>query len=223
MDAYVSHVKKWELILNDVYNARIKWADNLVVPSRISKDNIKLKRVQQMEPNHFEAIMKYAEKRRSAATPAFEISRRFGARVEGTVTVRAQDVHLDTSGRWGLGQVRLKEKGARERFVDIRTQADRDFIAAAITEKEPNEQLVCLKKDSVNKQLNRIMTKLGLKAQYKDTGMHSIRKLWAQETWDMCRTSGMEFKETIRYLNNQLGHGKDRDKKLLGVYVKNMH
>ncbi|MDL2220613.1 integrase domain-containing protein, partial [Eubacteriales bacterium OttesenSCG-928-N14] len=194
----------------------------VVMPYRLSKDEIELKRVQQMERADYVKILQESKNRKSFAPIAFEIAARIGARVEGTVRLKAKDVYLSKDGRWNLGQVKLLEKGGRSRYVDIRTQDDRNFFEKLIAEKESDAQLVSISKGAIDKQLTRIMKVLGIKEKYAHTAMHSLRKLYAQETWDLCRQSGMSYDQALMYLNEQLGHGKHRDVKLLAVYVKNM-
>lgn len=220
--AYASYIRKWEKIVRKKYKARINWSEGLVVPTKLTKEEKEIERSRQMLRKHYDQVVDASKDSRSVAKVAFDISGRFGARVEGAATICAKDVFLDNSGRWKLGRVFLKEKGGRERFVDIRTEDDRKYIEEQIRGKAPEDRLVPIKKDSINRQLNRVMTTLGLKEEYPDIGEHAIRKLYAQETWDMCRESGMGYKQTIRYMNRQLGHHSERDIRILEIYVKRM-
>lgn len=222
ISAYISHIRKWERVIFGSFKVKVHWSKGLERPGPISKEEKEIKRIQQMNREDFNKIRELSGDSRSKATVAIEISARIGARVSGAVALRVQDISPDNSGRWGFGKVYLKEKGARERYVDIKNEEDRTYLMEQMAGRKDDERLVDIKKDSANKQLNRIMEKLGIKHKYPDTGFHSIRKMWAQETWDMCRKSGMGWEETKRYLNRQLGHSSDRDIGLLSIYVKKM-
>ena len=132
-------------------------------------------------------------------------------------------MHLDDESEWGFGTIDITEKGRRNRIIDIKSMNDLVFIKDAIQGKALDEPLVPIYKDSINKFLNRTMKKVGIKPKYPVTSIHSIRKMYAQETWDQCRTQDkLTWNEALEYVNLQLGHGEKRNKTLLAVYVKNM-
>jgi len=221
---YASRVRTWEKIINAAFGARLAWSEGLLVPHRLSAEETELQRVQQMQREDFQLIQAYIRenKIRSQGAIAIELSARFGLRVEGTARIKARNVHLDEKGYWGFGTIDITEKGNRRRIIDIKNASDRKYIAGLITGKLPEEHLVPIKKDSVNKFLYRVMIKIGLKEKYPETSIHSIRKMYAQETWDNCRKQGYTWEQALRYVNRQLGHGEERNKQLLGVYVKEM-
>ena len=159
---------------------------------------------------------------KSKAVPAVLIGAMFGLRVEGTARIKACNVHLDAKGLWGFGTVDITEKGNKNRTIDIKSAADRKVIEGLIEGKAPEDRLVPIKKDSVNKFMNRVMTKVGIKEKYPETSIHSFRKMYAQETWNNYRKKDHSWDEALRYVNRQLGHGEERNKKLLAVYVKDM-
>ena len=184
---------------------------------------MEIQRVQQMQREDYDLLMDYirGHKLKSKAIPAVQISAMFGLRVEGTSRIKVRNVHLDTKGLWGFGTVDITEKGNKDRTIDIKSEANRKVIEGLIKGKAPEDRLIPIKKDSVNKFMNRIMTKVGIKEKYPETSIHSFRKMYAQETWDQYRRDH-DWDEALRYVNRQLGHGEERNKTLLAVYVKNM-
>lgn len=222
---YASRIRKLERCINHCYGLKLDWHTGLIVPKSVKTPKDERVRTQQMEREDYEKILDYATKpgKTSLAPTAWELSARYGLRVEGASKIRVSNVHLERPGKWGFGQIDIVEKGKRHRDIDIMSADDRNYIAALIDGKSPNNLLVGVGKDAINKALNRTMKALNLKEKYPETGEHSLRKLYAQTCWDHCRKAGMTKKEAIRYVNQQLGHGQDRDSRLLALYVRNMH
>ena len=219
---YGTRLRKISRCVNHFYRVDTDWSNSLKIPESLITTEGERQRKQQLTREDFDLIIKRSASSDSKATIAFELSARFGLRVEGAAIIKAGNVHLDREGQWGFGQVFIREKGARPRDIDIMSAGDRDFIKNLATDKKANELLVGIKKNSINKQLTRIMTELGIKGKYPKTATHSIRKLYAQTCWDKCRTEGFSVREAIRYVNTQLGHNETRDRQLLSIYVANM-
>ena len=220
---YKSRISTWEKILNAAYGTDLKWSEGLELPYRLAPEEVELQRVQQMQREDYDLLMDYIQSHnlKSKAIPALQISTMFGLRVEGTSRIKVRNVHLDAKGLWGFGTVDITEKGNKDRTIDIKSKDDRKVIEGLIKGKAPEDRLIPIKKDSVNKFMNRIMTKVGIKEKYPETSIHSFRKMYAQETWGQYR-KGHDWDEALRYVNRQLGHGEERNKTLLAVYVKNM-
>ena len=221
---YRSRINTWEKIINAAYGTNLKWSENVFMPYKLTKEEIEIKRIQQMQREDYNLLMDDIRdtKSTSEAVPALQIAVMFGLRVEGTAKIKAGNVHLDETGFWGFGTVDINEKGNRDRTIDIRSEADRKIIEGMIEGKESDDRLVPIQKGSVNKFINRRMKKIGIKEKYPETSIHSFRKLYAQETWDDCRNKGFDFDKTVQYVNRMLGHGEERNKQLLSIYVKNM-
>lgn len=224
LERYTSNIRKFNRNINHIYRINIDWHSGLRAPtSQVTPDG-DLLRIQQMSREDFSAIIKWMTRPagRSLAYIACELSARFGHRVAGAADAIVEHIHFDKPGRYGFGQVYIREKGGRPRYVDIKSLDDRQFLQKLTEGKSPGDKLVGIKKDSINKQINRAMTALGLKKYYPETSEHSIRKMYAQETWDQARNSGMSRSDAIRYCNEQLGHSATRDVSLLKRYVHNM-
>jgi len=224
---YISHIKKLEMCVNQhwAYAHPLNWTKGLVKPDSMKTPNGELLRVQQMTRNDFEKIMNYTQREGtwSKAPIAFELSVRFGLRVAECANIRAKNIHLDEPGKWGHGYVDIWGKGKRYRKIDIKTQEDRDYIAKMISALSPDDKIVGLRDDDINGHLRRACIELKIKKKYPVTGVHSIRKLYSQETFRFVQAEkGMSEKEAVRYVNAQLGHSEERDTDLLAVYVKDV-
>ena len=221
---YKSRINTWEKIVNAAFGTDINWSVSLELPYRLTDEEKEIQRVQQMQREDYEMLLDYIRinKLTSKAIPALELTARFGLRVDGVSKIKFRNVHLDAKGLWGFGTIDITEKGNRHRVINIKSENDRKYIEGLIEGKASDDRLVPIKKDSVNRFLNRIMTKTGIKEKYPETSIHSIHKMYAQETWDNYRDKGYSCDDALRYVNRQLGHGEERNKTLLGVYVKNM-
>ena len=151
---------------------------------------------------------------------ALALERACGGRCEELVTIKGKDIFIEHD----RAIVHIEQgKGGRERDVYVK---DKDSIRELAHIKEitrDNERVCPIKKDSLHRSLERHMKDIGIKHKYPNTSVHAMRKEWAQRIYDQCRAEGMSKLQAIQYVNDQLGHGKDRDVLLLGRYVQNMH
>lgn len=74
--------------------------------------------------------------------------------------------------------------------------------------------------DSINKTLKEHYIKAGI-TDYKDhkTGIHAIRKLYAQELLEECLQKGMSQQKAENYVSHELGHGNNR-RDVIQTYTK---
>lgn len=149
---------------------------------------------------------------------AMTISRCCGARAEEIVTLRKRDIYTKGDDLY----IHLKGKGGRERDVRV-VDKDQGRRLLELTEyMEDDQRVVPIKVDSIEKSLTRHLKSVGLKDKYENTGFHAMRKTWAQQVYDDYRKDHTK-QQSIEYVNEQLGHGAERDVALLGRYVHNMH
>lgn len=222
---YCTKIRKLERCVNHHYGVHVNWSTKLRAPaSEKTPDGSRL-RIQQMTNEDFEALINWAKRpeAKSVAFIGWELSARFGYRVSGAARARVKDINLENTGKFGFGQIHIIEKGARHRDVDIRSKEDREFIEEIIADRHPDDKLVGITADSIDRHLYRAMDVLRMKDRYPVTAEHSIRKLYAQSLWYQCRAAGMTRKECIGYCNEQLGHNRTRDVQLLNLYVHDMN
>lgn len=224
LEQYCSKIRKLGRCVNHHYHADVDWHSKLRAPTSLITPYGEEQRVQQMTREDFNALIKWAHRpgAKSVAYIGWELSARFGYRVAGAAEARMRDIHFEREGHFGLGQVHIVEKGKREREVDIKTTEDRTFLEKLIAGKALEDKLVGLAAGSINRQMHRGMEALRMKEKYPLTAEHSIRKLYAQELWNQCRSEGMSPQDCISYCNAQLGHSQTRNVELLKRYVHDM-
>ena len=227
INLYTSYIGKLSLCINKHYRVNTNWSDGIVKPKSEKTPSGERLRNIEISPSDYNDIINESKKRRSNAVVALEIAGRIGTRVDGASSLTANDINLDREGKWGFGKVDIiKEKGGRCRSVDIQSAEDREYFQNLKERhsKHPDKPMCNITKDSVNRQLRRVMEKLGIQEKYGNgVSVHGIRKMWAQRTWDKCIANGMTRNEAIKFCNEQLGHNKKRDAALLALYVSNMN
>lgn len=182
------------------------------------------------------------ETQRSRAWLGVSIGGRIGLRVEETSLMQVERFVLfpksgDPNNIYGFGYYDLLpgdgSKGNRPRVCPIHTAEDREEIIRLLSKyvlrlsgyvvtstRQPDTPL---DPESINRQIGRAMKKIGLNfyQDYLGDKMHSWRKMYAQQTWDIQRRRFHATKEEARAaVNTELGHGENRIN-LCDVYVKN--
>lgn len=210
---YISRIHKIEVLCQTKYGFEKKWAANLMVPQSKVGSHEDMKRVQTMDSKDLERIRSFGENySNSKAVIAIELAARYGLRVSEISALRLESVNLTDM------KLRVCGKGGKTRYLEIKEE-DREFFQKICDNKQPRQNLVGIRPDSINQYLNRTMTKLGIKDKYPLTGVHAIRKLVAQNMWYRLRDSGLSKQETMNRISVYLGHGEGRYD-VLNAYVK---
>lgn len=119
-------------------------------------------------------------------------------------------------------------KGNRDRTIQIRDAQGVAQLATIKASAKEGERLVNCKTGSIQKSLNRHMSKLSdgsggsLKSIYRMTSIHAIRKNFAQKEFDRHRENHTR-QESLDYVSSQLGHGAGRDLATLQRYIQNIY
>lgn len=102
----------------------------------------------------------------------------------------------------------FKDKGARSRVLPMDEQTAK-LLREQIKGKNPQDKVFGVKKGSVNRYLRRRCEKLNIHTPNGEikSGVHSIRKLWAEETAERYDKDG---KNGTKMVMSELGHGEDR-------------
>ncbi|MDM0981925.1 tyrosine-type recombinase/integrase [Clostridium perfringens] len=211
---YVSKANKMAKLINNTYNQDLKF--NVVAPA--SKSGNQIFRNKQMSENHYNKLL--SNMRDGNGKNALLITKNFGLRVSEVTKLQNRDIDLDK------GVIRVVGgKGGRDREVPIRSQEQRQVAEQLkATVRQETDRIVPIKPNSINMALSRAMDRIGVGEEYSDTGIHSIRKLYAQEQYNYYRSSGMEINQALGEVSRDLGHslerGKDMD--LMCIYIKNI-
>ena len=213
IDQYVSKANKMQNLINSTYHSNNK----LVL--EIPKTEKEIYRDKQLSLEHYKMLKKSIKNEN--ALKAIECAKNFGLRVEDISSLRKGDIDLDKK----IVNV-IASKGGRDRTVKLKTKEQLEVAERLYNSKLAlTERIVPIKPDSINKALYREMERVGIKEMYKNTGIHAIRKLYAQEEYNRCRNKGMSIERSRAIVSKQLGHSEKRgkDDNLIKRYIQNLH
>lgn len=149
-----------------------------------------------------------------------------GCRASEIVRLKAEHIEIKSSS-YATVFIR-RGKGNRDRTIQIHDPQDVKQLADIKASAAAGERLVPTKVGSIQKSLNRHMSKLSgsnggsMKDEYRHSGYHSIRKNFAQKEFDRHRENHTR-QETLDYVSSQLGHGAGRDLATLQRYIQNIY
>ena len=214
---YISKLRKLYILLDKVYGGCKKFY-NVDMPDVTAENTEKLRTIS-MTIEDFLVLREHLKDKKSYAKVAVELAGRFALRASETVKLQARDINLVENKIYIIDS-----KGGRSRTIKITEAEDIEYLKEIINGKEEKDRLVPLRKNSVNKFLNRSLEKCGIDKKYKaaKTGIHSIRKMAADIYFNRCLDNGMSVKEATQATSVYIGHGKDRKELMAGVYVKTL-
>lgn len=227
---YKSHIAKLEKICRHRFG-KIDWTAEKVDlpayrPADFDREKIRDKVATDFEYSRIFSVMKES---RSDSWKILPLARYGGLRIGEAANVKVERFSF-TGGRWGCGWIILKGKedgckGGRPRRIDILTLEGRKALQEAVSGLQRGYVISKadgspLKAKSLEKALERAITKSGIDWK-KGNGLHSFRKVFAQESYDSVRSYGGSKIEAAGYANSQLGHGSDRSD-LTKAYVGNI-
>ena len=153
---------------------------------------------------------------------AIDLARYLGLRAEESVSQKLEDCHLNDRGKYGYGYITVSNpKHGRPRTIDITSREAKNAITDRISYAKSNgwSKILPISKKTLQNELGYIKRQIGIKADLQ--GMHSIRKVYAQNTYDFFRQKHTR-REAIGLTNLMLGHGYSRAEKDLKTYVENI-
>jgi len=215
---YASRINKLEHVVNNTYKGKASWYSDLIVPtSNVSEEKC---RNISMSEKDYKAILgrAYSMDSKSKAVTAIELAGRFAMRVSEACKLQPRDINFDKL------ELHIHEsKGGRSRDIKI-TLEDVEYLKKIIKGKAIDKSIVAIKEDSVNKYLSRAEEALNIRVRYRNayTGVHSIRKMVAQQRYDEYRSKGLSKKESLDLVAEYLGHGKNRAE-TMKQYILNIH
>lgn len=111
-------------------------------------------------------------------------------------------------------------KGGRERTVDVVKKEYVDTLE--YIKNNNNENLFTCKSSSIDQNIHRHIQSSNLSQNYNYNSCHSIRKFYAQESYDSYRSQGYSIDESASKVVGNLGHSENRVE-LVKVYIQNIH
>ena len=162
-------------------------------------------------------ILKDSYSENSTGWKAVSIIEATGLRVSEVANLRNSDIRIN--GNTAAVYVR-SGKGGRQRTVEV---SKKEYVNTLEKIKRyNNEQLFTCKDKSIDQNLHRHINQCNLSQNYTYNTAHSIRKYYAQETYDNYRAAGKSIEESISNTIQNLGHSGDR-MELTKVYIQNIH
>lgn len=213
---YQSKLKKLEILVNKTYNIKVNLSTGYIIPVT-DKNSAKIRSID-MQKEEYQKLLITMQESRSPAKIGIELSARFGLRVSEVVKLQMRDLDLEN----GVLRI-IDSKGKKSRNIEL-TEEEITFCARIKEVGNENKRIVPLREDSVNKYLRRKLDECGLKQKFASakTGIHSIRKMAAQNYYDRCRKSGYSITESLSLTSVYLGHGRNRDV-LMKEYILNIN
>lgn len=218
LEQYKSKLNKLEILVNQEYKINANLTRGYEIPKTHRCENKDKLRDISMPKSDYKKLMNSIANSKSAAKPAIELAGRFGLRVSEITKLQYRDIRLDK------GILHISDsKGGRSRDIYVRNEHS-SFLEQLKGNRDDNSRIIPLTTDSVNKFLSRSLDKIDLKAKYSDakTGIHSIRKMCAQEEYNKNREEGKSKEASLKEVSNFLGHGDKRDA-LMQAYIKDIN
>ncbi|MGL5149791.1 MAG: tyrosine-type recombinase/integrase [Clostridium sp.] len=216
LEQYRSKLCKLQTIVNNTYDINVNYSRGYILP--ITEENSNKIRDIAMSNNDYNRLQEVISDSNSSAKIGIELSARFGLRVSEVVKIQGRDIDLQNN------TISIVDsKGGRDREIKIEREQDRSYCESIKEYIEERQRLVPIREDSVNVFLKRSLQKCNLDSKYSEckTGIHSIRKMAAQNYYDRCRENGNSIKESLQMTSEWLGHGKDR-MELMNEYIANI-
>lgn len=163
-------------------------------------------------------ILKDSYKPNSTGLKAIELIQATGLRVHEVAALKNSDITIKENG---TAVVHVQSgKGGRSRDIEVKNN---EYVKNLENIKNHNnENIFTCKAESIDQNIHRHINQCHLSQNYDYNTCHSIRKFYAQETYDSCRESGMSREESISHTISNLGHSGNR-MELTKVYISNLH
>lgn len=216
IDKTWSLVGKIERMTEQVYSIKLDWKENMEKPESEVAGKI---RDISFDPKDWNAIKELIDSKSSISksSEGLLVARDFGLRAESVTNIRTKDI---TFGEGGASLHIYKDKGNRDRTLTTKDPEVIGRLEDLVKNKGSEERLIPIEPDSINRQLARLETELGIREKYQEakTGVHSIRKMWAKEQFVSHMDSGMTKQAAMDNVSVELGHGKGRNE-LMETYI----
>lgn len=212
INTYSQSLNKIAAICNKNYSScNLTWKQDVVIPNALTQKS-KLRGVaNQMPIEDMNKICEYARNNFSISGQIILIQPELGIRVNELTTIKVENIDLKK------GIIKFPNcKGGKclERKI---TPELREILEKNIQERNiTHGRLFPVTNNSVNKYLNRVEQKLGIKSY----SIHNFRSACAQKFFNSLRDSGISCKEAMKQTSIWLNHGESRDKLLLESYIK---
>ena len=210
INSYANSLFKIQNTINVTYNFNLKWREEIVIP-QVEKKSSSTRGVDSViNREDYNKILNYAEENESQSGLALQMQNWLGVRVEEIARIKKEFINLKEK------TITFKNtKGGKVLIRDI-PEDKIDFVKSVIEHNFHNERLFSIEGKSINKYLNRVQDQLGLERHSN----HDIRRLIAQEKYNLFREKGMSVKQAANQVSKWLSHGDNRLNMLERSYIK---
>lgn len=208
---YVSHFQKLEKQINNTYNTKLHF--NVTAP--IGRNEGQKIRTASMSYADYIKLEGSYSNPYSNGRIAINLAAKAGLRVSEISKLKGSDIDLQKKCLHIIDS-----KGKRSRDVPI-AQKDVSYFSE-LKEIVGSNRCCPIQSESILKSVNRHMNSCGIKENYQETAIHSIRKMYAQERFDELRAEGNSISKAWSQVSVALGHGADRTS-LMKTYISNIH
>lgn len=163
------------------------------------------------------SVLKNSYVENSTGWKAICIIEAAGLRVSEVAQLKNSDIEIKDN----IASVHVScGKGGRERTVDVVKKEYVDTLE--YIKNNNNENLFTCKSSSIDQNIHRHIQSSNLSQNYNYNSCHSIRKFYAQESFDSYRSQGYSIDESASKVVGNLGHSENRVE-LVKVYIQNIH
>lgn len=201
LTAYRAGMEKLGYLAQQTYNINADFTSCNFVPHKREKI-----RDIAMSPEDYNSFLEATQNSTCKSHAAVIVCREFGLRVSEVVNITPQDIK---SGELHIEQ----SKGGRNRDIPV----TKDSQVAALNmlknaASDLNGPILDIKPDSINKYLRENLERAGIdKYTNAKTGIHAIRKMYAEERYQEELDKGFDHKEAWGNVCQELGHGRNRE------------
>jgi integrase len=180
------------------------------------KPSAEVKRSIAMTPEDCKRILEAVPRTTSAGYKGLKLATLTGLRVDSIPWIKYEDVRAN-----GTKLFIAHAKGGRQWIINL-SPAAQEYIKELCADRKRGEYLISGEKrattEALHKTFDRAAERAGI-TRYKDhnTAFHSIRKMWATETY-LEKKSLLGERGAREYVLQELGHSKNRSE-LAAVYI----
>lgn len=207
---YVSRFKKLEKQANDTYNTKLKF--DVVAPA--GRNESQKIRTASMTSSDYKKLESSYKNEYDNGRIAINLAARSGLRVSEVAKLKGSDINLKEK------YIHIADsKGKRSRDIPIQ---EKDISYYTELKNHIGDGRCCpIQQESILKSVNRHMISSGIKENYQETAIHSIRKMYAQNSFDALRDQGKSITQAWSQVSVNLGHGANRPE-LMKTYISNI-
>ena len=210
---YVSRFAKLEKQVSNTYNAKVNFS-SVVAPT--GRNNAAKIRDVAMSKSDFQKLESSYSSNWDNGCIGINLAYRSGLRASEVTKLQIKDINLEKK------EINIIDsKGKRSRVVPIE-QKDVSYYSKLLEQLGEQNRICPIQSESLEKSVSRHMESIGIKEKYECTGIHAIRKAYAQNCFDEFRASGNSIAAAWSQTSVLLGHGSDRVA-LMKTYITNIH